>query len=103
MIQHRDTKHVSGDSEAASKVEIIRRWRRIAGGMVVRSNDSGGVCEQRGFEHFSRLCCGRSYVAQTLEGQRRAGLTVHGRHIISPAFTRSADPLATLTVSAGRP
>jgi hypothetical protein len=28
-----------------------------------------------------RLCCGRSYVAQPLEGQLRGGLTIHGRNI----------------------
>jgi hypothetical protein len=32
-------------------------------------------------------------VAPPLEGQRRGGLTVHGRNIIVPAFARSADSL----------
>ena len=36
VIEHRDTQHVAGRGEAASKVEIIRRWGRIAGGMIVQ-------------------------------------------------------------------
>jgi hypothetical protein len=51
---------------------------------------------------FQKSCCGHSYVALPLEGQRR-GLAVHGRNMIAPAFARSADALGTLTVSAGRP
>jgi hypothetical protein len=45
-------------------------------------------------EHLWTLCCGRSYVAPPLEGQRR-GLTVHGSNIIAAAFARSADSLGT--------
>ena len=44
---------------------------------------------------FQKSCCGHSYVALPLEGQRRGGLTVHGRNIIVPAFARSADSLGS--------
>jgi hypothetical protein len=57
----------------------------------MRDDDRCRVGEQGGLEHLAGLCCGRTYVAQPLEGQRRTGLTVHGRNIIAPAFARSAD------------
>jgi hypothetical protein len=83
----------AGINEAAGQLDVVSAWDRIAAGMVVRQDDRRGVCQQGRFEDLARLCCGRNYVAQSLKGQRRAGLTVHGRHIIAPAFARSADPL----------
>ena len=81
VIEHRDTKHVSGGSEAPREVEIIRRWCRIAGRMIVRRNDSGGVREQRGFEHFARLCGGDRYVAMAMESRRSQGSARDRSHI----------------------
>jgi len=58
-------------------------------------DDRGGIRQDRRLKDLARLCCGRSYVAPPLEGQRRGGLTVHGRNIIAAAFARSAYSLGT--------
>src|SRR5207247_10443860 len=51
---------------------------------------------------FQKSCCGHSYVALPLEGQRR-GLAVHGRNMIAPAFAPSADPPGAPPPGGGRP
>ena len=44
---------------------------------------------REGGHYLQTLCSGYSYVAEPVEGQRRASVTVDGRHIISPGFASS--------------
>ena len=93
MIEQGNADYFTSSREAPSERDVVWRWRRIAGRMVVTGDDPGSICEDGRPEHFSGLCSGYGYVVQPLESQRRASLTVHGRNIISPALSIATDPV----------
>jgi hypothetical protein len=54
-------------SRATSKSALSRRFvaktaAQLAGRMVVRDDNGGGVRQERGLEYLTGLCCGLSYV-----------------------------------------
>ena len=65
--------------ELTCEVEIIGTRGRIRrSGGDVSDDDGRRVREERSFEDLPGLCSGYSYVAEPVEGQRRASVTVAG-------------------------
>lgn len=55
MLQERDAEEAAGVAETAGDGKVGSRRGRVAGRMVVRHDDSGGVVPYGGFEDFARM------------------------------------------------